>query len=80
MFTFFKNMVKAAIALALLLGAIFLAFGGALTVFSMTGSSNLAALWLMFFLIIVGAFAITLSQDNEFSRRAEKKFNAFWSW
>ncbi len=80
MLIFFKNMIKATVALALLLGAMFLAFGGALTVFGTTGSSNLAALWLIFFLVIAGTFAITLSQDNEFSRRAEKEFNAFWSW
>lgn len=79
MFTFFKNIIKAIVIVMLLMAVIHLAFGGALFIFGAFGA-NSAAAWLFFFLVAVFACIITLAQENEFSKRAEKEFKAFWSW
>jgi len=79
MITFFRTVIKAIVIVALMIGVVYLAFGGALHVFVAFGS-NPAAAWLTFFLIAVVSCMITLAQENGFSNRVQKLGKAFWNW
>ena len=80
MFTFFKIMIKAIFMVAGLLGIVALGFIPAIQIIIHIGSNGLAAIWLLFYLIVFMAVMIALSQENTFSKKVEKVSKAFWNW
>jgi len=72
-------MIKAIVAVALMVGVVFLGFGGAVHLLVAIGSGA-AAIWMLFYLIVMIAVMIALSQENTFKEKVEKVSKAFWNW
>lgn len=80
MITFFKIVVKAIVVVAGLCSIVFSAFMPAIYAIVHLGSGEIAAAWLLFYLIAFIAVMIALSQENTFSKKVEKVSKACWSW